>query len=302
MTDRAEIDATTYPPSDRRSRRRPVPRSLSTAGAVFRRQPVGLVIVVAVILGGLLAPWLAPYKPAAVHMRDRLQGPSAKYLLGTDEFGRDLLSRLLFGARIAIQAGLIAVGIAMVGGVFIGLLAGYFGGAIDFTLSRLVEGLQAFPVVLLAIAITAVTGPSVRHAMMAIGIATIPDFARITRGVVLPTKEQSFVEAARVIGCRSSRILRTAILPNCLPALTVLFSFSVANAILYESALSFLGLGAQPPQPSWGTMLASAKSFMFDHPEYTVVVGLTLSLTIIAFNLVGDAIREVTDPLTRRRL
>jgi peptide/nickel transport system permease protein len=159
--------------------------------------------------------------------------------------------------------------------------------------------MQAFPVVLLAIAITAVLEPSVRNAMIAIGIATIPDFARITRGVVLPTKEMAYVEAARVIGCDDARILARAILPNCMPAITVLLSFSIANAILYESALSFLGLGAQPPQPSWGTMLSSAKSFMFDHPSYTLFVGLALSLTIIGLNLVGDAVREVVDPLVK---
>ena len=257
-----------------------VPRVARGAIAVFRRQPVATTVVLLVLLCGLLAPALAPYDPAVPHMPDRLQGPSAAYRLGTDEFGRDLLSRLLFGARIAVQAGLIAVGIAMAGGVLVGLLAGYFGGRLDYALSRLIEGLQAFPVVLLAI-----------------GIATIPDFARITRGVGLPTREQQFVEAARVMGAGHPRILGRAILPSCVPSLTVLFSFSVANAILYESGLSFLGLGAQPPQPSWGTMLASAKSYMFDDPWYTVIVGVTLSATIIALNLVGDAIRETIDPL-----
>jgi peptide/nickel transport system permease protein len=235
-------------------------------------------------------------------MPDRLQGPSATYLLGTDEFGRDLLSRLVFGARIAMQAGIVAVGIAMLGGVLLGLVAGYFGGKTDYALSRLVEGMQAFPVVLLAIVVTAILGPSIRNAMIAIGLATIPDFARITRGVVLPTKEQPFVEAARVIGAGDARILWRAILPQCVPALIVLLSFSIANAILYESGLSFLGLGAQPPQPSWGTMLASAKSYMFDDPWYTIVVGVTLSATIVAFNLVGDAIRETIDPLLAGRV
>ena len=166
-----------------------------------------------VLLCGLLAPLLAPHDPALPHMPDRLQGPSTTYPLGTDEFGRDLLSRLLFGARIAVQAGVVAVGIAMIGGVLIGLVAGYFGGRIDYALSRLVEGMQAFPVVLLAIVITAILGPSVRNAMIAIGIATIPDFARITRGVVLPTKEQQFVEASRVMGASHARTLWHAILP-----------------------------------------------------------------------------------------
>lgn len=272
-------------------------RVAGAARAVFRRQPIATVIVTIFLAAGALAPLLAPYDPKKIHMRDRLQGPSHAYWLGTDEYGRDLLSRVIFGARIAFQAGVIAVAIAMAGGVLLGLIAGYFGGKIDYSLSRLIEGMQAFPVVLLAIAITAVWGPSVRHAMVSIGIATIPDFARITRGVVLPTKEQPYVEAARVLGCGDPRILRTAILPNCLPAITVLLSFSVANSILYESALSFLGLGAQPPQPSWGTMLSTAKSYMFDHPSYTVVVGLVLSLTIIALNLFGDAVREVVDPL-----
>jgi peptide/nickel transport system permease protein len=274
---------------------------MRAAAAIFQRQPLATIIVALVLLCGLFAPLLAPFDPAMPHMPDRLQGPSPTYLLGTDEFGRDLLSRLLFGARIAIQAGLIAVGIAMLGGVLVGLFAGYFGGRIDYALSRLVESLQAFPVVLLAIVITAILGPSVRHAMIAIGIATIPDFARITRGIVLPTKEQQFVEASRVMGASHARTLWRAILPSCLPALIVLLSFSVANAILYESGLSFLGLGAQPPQPSWGTMLSSAKSYMFDDLWYTVIVGVTLSATIIALNLVGDAVRETVDPLLARR-
>jgi peptide/nickel transport system permease protein len=274
-------------------------RLLRTGAAIFRRQPIATVIVGVFLVVGALAPVLAPYDPAQIHMRDRLQGPSWTYPLGTDEYGRDLLSRVVHGARIAFQAGIIAVGIAMVGGVLVGLIAGYFGGGVDYTLSRLLEGLQAFPVVLLAIAITGIVGPSVRHAMISIGIATIPDFARITRGVVLPTKEQAYVEAARVIGCGDARILARAILPNCLPAITVLLSFSIANSILYESALSFLGLGAQPPQPSWGTMLSTAKSYMFDLPSYTIVVGLALSLTIISMNLFGDAVREVVDPLVK---
>jgi peptide/nickel transport system permease protein len=277
------------------------PRLGRTAVEIFRRQPLGTVVVIAVLVCGLFAPVLAPYDPALPHMRDRLQGPSAAYPLGTDEFGRDLLSRLLFGAGIAVQAGVIAVGIAMIGGVTIGLIAGYFGGRLDYALSRLVEGMQAFPVVLLAIVITAVLGPSIRHAMIAIGIATIPDFARITRGVVLPTMEEQFVEASRVMGASHARTLWRAILPTCVPTLIVLLSFSVANAILYESGLSFLGLGAQPPTPSWGTMLASAKSYMFDAPWYTIVVGVTLSATIIALNLVGDAVRETIDPLLAGR-
>lgn len=284
-----------------RTRTASLPRGASTLAAIFRRQPLGTTVVLLVLFCGLFAPLLAPHDPALPHMPDRLQGPSATYPLGTDEFGRDLLSRLLFGARIAIQAGVIAVGIAMIGGVLLGLVAGYFGGKVDYTLSRLIEGMQAFPVVLLAIVITAILGPSLRNAMIAIGIATIPDFARITRGVVLPTKEQQFVEASQVMGASHARTLGRAILPNCVPALIVLLSFSVANAILYESGLSFLGLGAQPPQPSWGTMLASAKSYMFDDPWYTIIVGVTISATIVALNLVGDAIRETIDPLLAGR-
>jgi peptide/nickel transport system permease protein len=287
--------------SPRRAQPAAMPRGARSLSAIFRRQPLGTVVVLLVLVCGLFAPLLAPYDPALPHMPDRLQGPSATFPLGTDEFGRDLLSRLLFGARIAIQAGIIAVGIAMIGGVLIGLFAGYFGGKVDYTLSRLIEGMQAFPVVLLAIVITAILGPSLRNAMIAIGLATIPDFARITRGVVLPTKEQQFVEASRVMGASHARTLARAILPSCIPALIVLLSFSVANAILYESGLSFLGLGAQPPQPSWGTMLASAKSYMFDDPWYTLIVGVTLSATIVALNLVGDAIRETIDPLLAGR-
>jgi peptide/nickel transport system permease protein len=273
------------------------PRVARAAVEIFRRKPLATIVVIIVLVCGLFAPVLAPYNPALPHMPDRLQGPSRTYLLGTDEFGRDLLSRLLYGAGIAVQAGVIAVGIAMIGGVTIGLIAGYFGGRLDYALSRIVEGMQAFPVVLLAIVITAILGPSIRHAMIAIGIATIPDFVRITRGVVLPTKEEQFVEASRVMGASHGRTLWRAILPSCIPPLIVLLSFSIANAILYESGLSFLGLGAQPPTPSWGTMLASAKSYMFDAPWYTIVVGVTLSATIIALNLVGDAIRETIDPL-----
>ena len=294
------IDQTAATATARPTRIRAWPSRLGHgAMAIFRRQPIATFVVGVFLVVGALAPVLAPYSPAEIHMRDRLQGPSWDYPLGTDEFGRDLLSRVMHGARIAFQAGVIAVGIAMIGGVLIGLVAGYFGGAVDYALSRIVEAMQAFPVVLLAIAITGILGPSVRHAMISIGIATIPDFARITRGVVLPTKELPYVEAARVIGCGDVRILARAILPNCLPAITVLLSFSIANSILYESALSFLGLGAQPPQPSWGTMLSTAKSYMFDLPSYTLVVGLALSLTIIGLNLFGDAVREVVDPLVK---
>ena len=192
-------------------------RFARTMIAIFRRQPLATVVVALVLGCGLLAPVLAPHDPALPHMPDRLQGPSRTYFLGTDEFGRDLLSRLLFGARIALGAGAIAVGIATVGGVLLGLIAGYFGGTLDYALSRLIEAMQAFPVVLLAIAMSAMLGPSLRNAMVAIGIATIPDFARITRGVVLPTKEQQFVEASRVMGAGHARTLWRAILPE-LPA------------------------------------------------------------------------------------
>jgi peptide/nickel transport system permease protein len=276
-------------------------RAAKAAIAVVRQQPVAAAVVALFLAAGLFAPLAAPQDPNKIHMRERLLGPSGAHLLGTDEYGRDLLSRIIFGARIAAEAGVVAVGIAMVGGVLIGLVSGYFGGPLDYALSRLIESLQAFPVVLLAIAISAVWGPSVRHAMVAIGVATIPDFARIARGVVLPTKQFAFVEAARVTGCSHARIIRTHILPSCRPAIVVLLSFSIANSILYESALSFLGLGAQPPQPSWGTMLSTAKSYMFDHPSYSIVVGVSLSLTIIALNLVGDAIGEQIDPLVRDR-
>ena len=197
---------------------------------------------------------------------------------------------------IAVQAGVIAVGIAMIGGVTIGLIAGYFGGRLDYALSRTVEGMQAFPVVLLAIVITAILGPSIRHAMIAIGIATIPDFVRITRGVVLPTKEEQFVEASRVMGASHGRTLWRAILPSCIPPLIVLLSFSIANAILYESGLSFLGFGIQPPTPSWGNMLTDGQDTLSLYPWLAIFPGLMIFLTVIAINYIGDALRDALDP------
>jgi ABC-type dipeptide/oligopeptide/nickel transport system permease subunit len=225
--------------------------------------------------------------------------PSARYWLGTDDLGRDILSRIIFGARVSLMVGTIAIGIAAVAGVSLGLAAGFLGGRIDGLIMRVMDALLAFPAILLAIALMAVLGPSLENAMIAIGIISIPTFARITRANVLSLREQEFVEAARALGGGGLYLALVVILPNCLSPIIVQASLGVGNAILVEAALSFLGLGVQPPEPSWGSMLAFGRSLLGQAPWYATFSGLAIFVTVLALNFLGDGLREALDPRLR---
>jgi peptide/nickel transport system permease protein len=259
----------------------------------------GLVLSTLLILTAVLAPWLAPYRPDEIHPIDSLMAPSARYWLGTDDLGRDILSRIIFGARVSLMVGTIAIGIAAVAGVSLGLAAGFLGGRIDGLIMRVMDALLAFPAILLAIALMAVLGPSLENAMIAIGIISIPAFARITRANVLSLREQEFVEAARALGGGSCYLAAVVILPNCLSPIIVQASLGVGNAILVEAALSFLGLGVQPPEPSWGSMLAFGRSLLGQAPWYATFSGLSIFVTVLALNFLGDGLREALDPRLR---
>ncbi len=257
---------------------------------------LGTLIIVLLLISALLAPVIAPYDPIKTNIRDRLQGPSAAHLFGTDDLGRDIFSRVLYGTRISLKVGLISVSIATSIGLLLGLLAGYLGGWVDTLVMRTMDVLFAFPAVLLAIAIMAVLGQSTTNVMIAVGIVYVPIFARITRGSVLAVRELEFIEAARCIGLRDADIVRRHILPNALDAVIVQVSLATAFAILAEAALSFLGLGTQPPDPSWGSMLSFGREYMLEAPWWTIFPGLAIFLTVLALHLIGDGLRDALDP------
>ncbi|HRW06211.1 MAG TPA: ABC transporter permease [Caldilineaceae bacterium] len=257
---------------------------------------VALVVLAVLILCALIPAQLAPYDPLQMEMHDRLQGPSATYLFGTDDLGRDILSRIIYGARISLQVGIIAVGIAAVVGISSGLLAGYFGGWVDAILMRIMDVIFAFPAILLAISIMAILGPSTVNVMIAIGIVYIPIFARIVRGSTLSIKALDYVEAAHAGGTRPSQILWRHIFPGTLGAITVQITLSLAYAILAEAALSFLGLGTQPPDPSWGSMLSFGRDWIREAPWFSFFPGLMIFITVLSLNLVGDGLNDALDP------
>jgi peptide/nickel transport system permease protein len=257
---------------------------------------VGLAVVVLVIMAAIFAPLISPYDPAQQSWSAVRKPPSFAHLFGTDEVGRDLLSRVIFGARASLLAGLVSVGIAIAAGVPLGLIAGYAGGLVDGLISRLTDAMLACPFLILAIALAAFLGPSLSNAMIAIGITATPLFIRLTRGQVLGIKSEDFVEAARAIGNPPWRIALRHILPNVMPQLLVQASLTVATAIIAEASLSFLGLGQQPPAPSWGSMLNAAQRFLVNAPWLAVWPGLAIMLTVLSFNLLGDGLRDALDP------
>ncbi|HZB38893.1 MAG TPA: ABC transporter permease [Beijerinckiaceae bacterium] len=260
---------------------------------------VGLAVIVLVILVALFAPLIAPYDPASQSWSAVRKPPSAAYWLGTDEVGRDLLSRIIYGARASLSAGVISVGIAIAVGVPLGLVAGYAGGLLDGLVSRITDAMLACPFLILAIALAAFLGPSLGNAMIAIGVTATPIFIRLTRGQVLSVKAEDYVEAARAIGNPHPRIVLRHILPNVLPQLLVQATLTVATAIIAEASLSFLGLGQQPPAPSWGSMLNSAQRFLVNAPWMAVWPGLAIFLTVLSFNLLGDGLRDALDPRSK---
>ena len=248
------------------------------------------------LLIAAVAPWIAPHDPLAQDLYGRLSPPSAKNWFGTDDFGRDILSRVLHGSRVSLRVGVAAVAIALVVGTVIGLMAGYWGGLLDNVLMRLMDLMLAFPSILLAIVVVAVLGPSLNNAMLAVGIVSIPQYARLVRASVLSIREQDYVTAARALGARDARIILAAILPNCVAPLTVQSTLGLAGAILDAAGLSFLGLGAQPPTPEWGAMLSGGRDFILSAPWVLTFPGLAILLTVLAFNLLGDGLRDALDP------
>jgi len=260
---------------------------------------VALVVVVLLILLAILAPWVAPYDPTATSFATVRKAPSWIHWFGTDEVGRDVLSRVIWGARASLSAGLVSVGIAVGAGVPLGLLAGYAGGWIDAVLSRLVDAMLAIPFLILAIALSAFLGPSLSNAMIAIGVTATPVFVRLTRGQTLSAKVEDYVEAARAVGNPHWRIALRHVLPNIVPPLLVQASLAIAGAIIDEAALSFLGLGQQPPSPSWGSMLNSAQRFIAQAPWMAFWPGFAIFFAVLSFNLLGDGLRDALDPRER---
>lgn len=259
---------------------------------------VAAVFLLLLALAAVFAPLLAPFGPTEI-VTPPVQPMGSPHWLGTDELGRDILSRILFGARASLGVGFVAPMLAMVIGVPWGLAAGFRGGWLDTASMRLTDGLLAFPALILAMATVAVLGPNLRNIMLAIGVVYIPRFVRLTRGEVLRIKQREFVLASVAVGASDLFTIRRAIFPNVVPVVSVQFTLSFATAILAEAGLSYLGLGTQPPNPSWGAMLAVAQGYLTQAPLYSVFVGLTIFLTVLSVSLLGDALRDAVDP--RRR-
>jgi ABC-type dipeptide/oligopeptide/nickel transport system permease subunit len=272
------------------------------AWARFRRNRlalVGLALVLVLAVSAALAPWLAPYDPARQSLIEKRAKPGAKYVLGADEFGRDILSRVIYGSRVALLVGVLSALIAVVGGLLLGTVAGFAGGWLDAVMMRGIEILLAFPYLLLALAIVAALGTGALNTTIAVGIWGVPAVTRIVRGSVLALRETEYVGAARALGAPVTALLRRHILPNIVPSLIVYATLFMANAILLEAALSFLGLGVQPPTASWGLMVSTGRDVLLVAPHVATVPGLAIMVAVLAFNLVGDGLRDALDPRLR---
>jgi peptide/nickel transport system permease protein len=273
----------------------PVQRALKRL-ARRRGAMAGLACVVFFVLLAVFSDWIAPHDPLATSWSAVRQAPSAQYLFGTDEIGRDVLSRVIWGARASLLAGLVSVCIALALGVPVGLAAGYLGGWADALISRVTDAMLACPFLILAIALAAFLGPSLTNAMIAIGISATPIFVRLTRAQVLAVKVEDYVEAARAVGNSHLRIALRHILPNIVAPLIVQATLAIAAAVIAEASLSFLGLGQQPPAPSWGSMLNTAKNYLDNAPWMSLWPGLSIFLLVLSFNLLGDGLRDAFDP------
>lgn len=261
----------------------------------------GAFVLAVMVLSAILAPLIAPYDPIAQDTTAIRAAPSAQHLFGTDNFGRDVFSRVLYGGRMSLPVGFVAVGITAVAGVALGLIAGYYGRAIDSVIMRWVDIMLAFPGILLAMALVAILGSSLFNLMLAVGIAAIPEYTRVVRGTVLSAREAEYVVAARVTGARDRSIVLRHILPNVLPPVIVLATLGIAGAIILGSTLSFLGLGIKPPTPEWGNMLADGRSMLRHQWWVSLFPGLAIMLTVLAINLLGDGLRDALDPRIRTR-
>jgi peptide/nickel transport system permease protein len=262
-----------------------------------RLAAVGLLIMVLMTIIAIFAPWIAPFAPNKMDVVNSLAIPGTEgHLLGTDNYGRDLFSRLVYGARISLIVGISAVVFGAIFGTLLGLISGYFGGRLDAIIMRTMDGLFAFPFILLAITLMTVLGQGLVNVIIAIGVANIPGFARIVRGQVLSVKEEEFIEVTKSLGATNGRIIFQHILPNCLAPLIVYGTMSIAGAIISEAALSFLGLGVQPPTASWGSILKDGKDFLVLSPHMATLSGLAILFTVLGINLFGDGLRDALDP------
>jgi peptide/nickel transport system permease protein len=262
---------------------------------------VGLAIVALLVIAAIFAPIIAPHDPTRMAAGPRLSPPTWDHLMGTDQLGRDVFSRILYGARLTLQIGVIAVGISLTSGLLLGLVAGYAGGWPERILMRLVDVLFSFTEIVIALACLAILGVGLTNAMIAIGIASIPFYARITHSVVLVEKNKPYFEAAVAAGASRVRLIFIHLLPNVIPTLIVVGTLGVSTAVLAAAGLSFLGLGAQPPQPEWGFMLSSSRDLISRAPWMMIFPGLAIAITVLGFNLLGDGVREVLDPRQRAR-
>jgi ABC-type dipeptide/oligopeptide/nickel transport system permease subunit len=276
-------------------------RRLFEGARTWKTFTIGLLVLIGFLATALLAPKIAPYDPAIPDYKALLQSPSRDHLFGTDDKGRDIFSRVIYGSRSSLKTAVISVGLATLIGLPLGLLAGYAGGWIDTVISRFLDAMFAFPVLLMAIAILAITGVGQRGAIIAIGLIAAPEFARVSRSAVLTERGNEYITAAHATGATGARIVIRQILPNIMGPVTVLISLGFAFAILNETALSFLGLGAQPPTASWGADLAAGRRYIRDAPFLSIFPGLAIFLLVLALNLAGDGLRDLADPRRKKR-
>ncbi|HID93680.1 MAG TPA: nickel ABC transporter permease subunit NikC [bacterium (Candidatus Stahlbacteria)] len=275
---------------------------------VFRRLKkhrlavIGAVIILTLLFIAIFAPFIAPHDPIEQNLEKRLLPPNKEYPFGTDHLGRCILSRIIYGTRVSLQIGVIVVGISSIIGVVLGLIAGFRGGLIDEIIMRTVDILLAFPGIILALVIAGILGPSLFNVMLALSLIGWTSYARVVRGTVLSEKEKEFVEAAKALGASDTRIMFYHILPNVMAPVIVMATLGIAHVILAAAALSFLGLGAQPPTPEWGSMLNDGRAFMQTAPHLTIFPGLTIMVTVLAFNFLGDGLRDALDPQLKERI
>lgn len=257
---------------------------------------LGLIIILLMIVLALLAPVIIPYKVDAVNLKYKLKLPSAEHWFGTDELGRDIFSRLLYGARYSLQIGILGVLISATGGILLGSVAGYFGGATDNLIMRVMDVLQAIPGIVLAIAISATLGPGLTNCIIALSISAIPNYARMTRASILNVRKMEYLEAATSINCSNTRIIMKHVLPNAFSPLIVQSTMGIAGTIMGAAMLSFIGLGVQPPTPEWGAMLSAGRNYLRDYPHLCIFPGVTIMIAVLSLNMLGDGLRDALDP------
>ena len=277
-------------------------KKTSNALAIFKRfrrsklAVVGLSILLVLVILAIIAPWIAPYPYDEMVLKEKLQKPNAKHLFGTDEKGRDVLSRLLYGAKYSLSIGIISVAVSATGGIIFGCIAGYFGNVWDNIIMRTMDVIQAMPGILLAIAISAMLGPGLFNCIIALSVGGISGYARMTRASILNVRKMEYIEAAQSINCNNFRIIAKHVLPNAISPLIVQSTMGIARGIMSASMLSFIGLGVQPPMPEWGAMLSGGRSYLRDYPHLCIFPGILIMISVLSLNLVGDALRDAMDP------